>query len=108
MLVQACLNPGKVCKGCFNRLAGAMKHVQASLSARNYRQSSFHHCGGLVSHMLACVNAEKVSKAGFNRRGSAMHHVQACLSARKDQESSFHYYGSTVEFRQPCLCAGRT
>ena len=48
MLVQTCLNARKVSKGCFNRRAGAMKYVQAFLSARKDRQRSFHHCGGPV------------------------------------------------------------
>ena len=37
-----------------------MKDVQPSLSARKSRESSFHHCGGLVRLVLACLNAGKV------------------------------------------------
>ena len=48
MLVQACLNAGKVLKSCFIRRADAMKHVQACLRARKDRESSFNHCGGTV------------------------------------------------------------
>ena len=36
-----------------------MKHVEASVSARAYRESSFHHCGGPVRLMQACLNAGK-------------------------------------------------
>ena len=32
-----------------------MKHVQACLRAREYRESSFHHYGGSVSLMQACL-----------------------------------------------------
>ena len=48
MLVQACLNAGKVWKSCFIRRAEAMKHVQACLNASKDRESSFNHCGGTV------------------------------------------------------------
>ena len=44
-----------------------MKHVHPSLTARNDRESSFHHCGGPVEL------------------------VQACLRAREDLEISFHH-----------------
>ena len=43
-----------------------MKLVLVCLSAREYRESSFHHSGVPVNLM------------------------QACLSAREDRESSFH------------------
>ena len=36
-----------------------MKHVQASLSGRQNRESSFHHCGGPVRLVQACLCAEK-------------------------------------------------
>ena len=32
-----------------------MKHVQACLSARDDRESSFHHCGSPVRHVQACL-----------------------------------------------------
>ena len=35
-----------------------MKHVQASLSSREERESGFHHCGGLVGLVHACLIAE--------------------------------------------------
>ena len=44
MLVQACLNAGND-KAILNPRMGAVKLVQACLSARKYRQSSIHHCG---------------------------------------------------------------
>ena len=50
-----------------------MKLVEACLSARNDRESSFHQWGGAV----------KV--------------VQSCLSARKDRERSFHRYAGAVK-----------
>ena len=34
-----------------------MKHVQACLSAREDRESSFHHCEGPVRFMQACLIA---------------------------------------------------
>ena len=36
-----------------------MKHVQACLSARGDRKSSFHHCGGPVRLVQACLCVEK-------------------------------------------------
>ena len=39
-----------------------MKHVQACLSAREDRQSSFHRCGGPVRLVQACLYAERPDK----------------------------------------------
>ena len=64
-----------------------MKHVQDCLRAREYRESSFHHCGGTVSLVQACLCEGKTC---FNHRGGALKHLEACLSAREDRESSFH------------------
>ena len=36
-----------------------MKHVQACLSFRENRESSFHFCGGPVRHVQACLCAGK-------------------------------------------------
>ena len=36
-----------------------MKHVQACRSAREDRESSFHHCGGPVRLMKACLCSVK-------------------------------------------------
>ena len=36
-----------------------MNHVQACLSAREDRESSFHHCGGPVKLVLDCLSAGK-------------------------------------------------
>ena len=36
-----------------------MKLVQACLSAKEDRESSFHHCGGLVMLVQACLCAGK-------------------------------------------------
>ena len=56
-----------------------MKHVEACISARKDRESSFHHCGGSV-------------KLG-----------QACLCARNHRESSFHHCGVSVKLLEDCL-----
>ena len=32
-----------------------MKHVEACVSAREYRERSFHHCGGPVRVVQACL-----------------------------------------------------
>ena len=40
-----------------------MKHVQACLSAREDRESSFHHCGSPLRLVQACLNARKPDKA---------------------------------------------
>ena len=34
-----------------------MKHVDACVSARAYRESSFHRCGGPVMLVIACLCA---------------------------------------------------
>ena len=36
-----------------------MVHLQGSLSAREDRESSFHHCGGPASLVQACLGAGK-------------------------------------------------
>ena len=53
-----------------------MKHVQACLRAREYRESSFHHCGASVSLVQACL-CEGITR--FNLRGSAVKHVEASV-----------------------------
>ena len=55
-LVQACLCEGKT---RFNLRRSAVKHVEASVSVRAYRQSSFHRCGGPVRLVQACLCAAK-------------------------------------------------
>ena len=71
-----------------------MKHVQACLRAREYRESSFHHCGGTVSLVQACLCE---GKTRFNHRGSAVKHVEASVSARAYGQSSFHRCGGPYE-----------
>ena len=83
-----------------------MKHVQASLSAREDRENSFHHCGDTVRLVQACLCAGKTFQSRFNLLGGAVKQVQACLSAREGRESSFHSYGRPVSLIQACLCAG--
>ena len=82
-----------------------MKHVQACLRAREYRESSFHHCGGTVSLVQACL---REGKTRFNLRGSAVKHVEASVSARAYRQSSFHRCGGPVRLVQVCLCAENT
>ena len=53
-----------------------MKRVQASLRPREYRESSFHHCGGTVSLVQACLCD---GKTRFNLRGSAGKHDEASV-----------------------------
>ena len=83
-----------------------MKHVEASLSAREDRENSFHHCGDSVMLVKACLCARKSSQSRFNLLGGAVKQVQACLSAREGRESSFHRCGRPVSLIQACLCAG--
>ena len=85
-----------------------MKHVQACLSARKNRESSFLPCGCPTNLVLAYLCWGKTWKSRFNRRGGSMKYVQACLSARKDRQSSFHHCGRPVKLVQACLCAGKT
>ena len=80
-----------------------MKQVQACLRAREYRESSFHHCGGTVSLVQACLCQEKTS---FNLRGSAVKHVEASVSPRAYRQSSFHRCEGPVRLVQACLSAG--
>ena len=82
-----------------------MKYLQACLSAREDRESSFHRCGGHVRMVQACLCAVKTWYRSFNHRGAAVKHVQACLSAREDRESCFHHYRGSVRLLQACSCA---
>ena len=54
-LVQACLCPEKTRR--FNLRGGTVKHVQACLSPREDRESSFHRCGSPVRVVRACLCA---------------------------------------------------
>ena len=85
-----------------------MEHVEDCLSAREDRESSFHHCGGSVRLVQTRLCAGKTCQSRFNLQGGAVKHVEACLSAREDPESSFPHCGSTVRVVQACLCAGKT
>ena len=49
-----------------------MKLVQACLCARKDRESSFHHCGGPVKHVVAYLSAMKYRESSFNYCGGAM------------------------------------
>ena len=85
-----------------------MKYLQACLSAREDRESSFHRCGGLVTLVHACLCAGKTRYRHFNHRGGALKHVQACLNARDDRESCFHHYRGPVMLVQACSCGRKT
>ena len=82
-----------------------MKQVQACLRAREFQESSFHHCGGTVSLVQACLCE---GKTRFNLGGSAVKHVEASVSPRVYRQSSFHRFGGPVRLVQGCLCAGET
>ena len=58
-LVQTCLCAGKTWQSRFNLQGGAVKHVEAGLSAREDRESSFHHSGGPARLVQACLCAVK-------------------------------------------------
>ena len=53
-LVQACFCAGKTSLGCFIQRQGSVKHVEASLSAREVRESSFHPSRGTVRLVQTC------------------------------------------------------
>ena len=57
--------------------------MQACLSAREDRESSFHHSGGAVNLMQACLSAREDRESVFHRCGGRVKLVQACLCARK-------------------------
>ena len=82
-----------------------MKQVQACLRAREFRESSFHHCGGTASLVQACLCQ---GKTRFYLRGSAVKHVVASVSPRAYRQSSFHRCGGPVGLVQGCLYAGKT
>ena len=82
-----------------------MKLVQACLRAREFRESSFHHCGGTVTLVQACLCQ---GKTRFNLRGSAEKHVEASIIPRAYRQSSFHRRGGPVRLVQGCLYAGKT
>ena len=50
----------------FNHRGGAVKHVEACVSARAYRKGSFHRCGGPVRLVQACLVREGPDNAVFN------------------------------------------
>ena len=82
-----------------------MKQVQACLRAREFRESSFHHCGGTVSLVQACLCQ---GKTRFNLGRSAVKHVEASVSPRAYRQSSFHRRGGPVRLVQGCLYVGKT
>ena len=77
----------------FNRQVGAVKHVQACLSASKGGESSLHYCGGPVKLVQACLCRRNSLQPRFYRTQGAISHVQVCLCASTDQEAVF----TTVE-----------
>ena len=61
-----------------------MKHVQTCFSAREDRESCFHHCRSPLSVVQACSCARKTR---FNLRGGAVEHLQACLLPEKIEKA---------------------
>ena len=66
-----------------------MKHVEACISARKHRESSFHHCGGSVKFVQAWLSARIHRESSFNHRGEHVMHVETCISASKDRQKQF-------------------
>ena len=81
-----------------------MKHVEGCLSAREYRESSFHSCGGTVSPVQACLCE---GKTRFNLRGSAVKHVEASVRPRAYRQSRFHRCGGPVRFGARLFICGK-
>ena len=88
-LVQTCLYAGNILQSRFHSRNGAVKHVQACLSASKDRGSSFHLCVRPVKLVQACLCTENTLQIRLNSLGSAVKHVEACLSATKDGEAVF-------------------
>ena len=66
-LVEACLSARKDRESSFHLWGGAVKVVQSCLSARRHRESSFQQWGGAVKFVLACLIAGKVRDRGSYR-----------------------------------------
>ena len=60
--------------------------VEACLSVRNDRESSFHHCRGALKLVQAFLTAGNVGQSSFNHCRGPVKLVQASLSVRKDRE----------------------
>ena len=58
-----------------------MRLVQTWFCARKDRERNFHHRGGAVKHVQACLSAKKGGESSF---GGQLKLVQAYFSARKD------------------------
>ena len=67
-LVQARLCVGNTLQPRFYRREGAVKHVQACLSARKDGESSFHLCGGPVQLVQASLCAGNILQRRFHSR----------------------------------------
>ena len=76
-LVQTGLCSANILKSRFKRGGGAVKHVQACLSARKDGESSFLHCGGPVKLVQNCLCVGNTLQRRFHRRGGAVKHTQA-------------------------------
>ena len=108
VLVQTCLYAGNTLQRGFHRRGGAVKHVQASLSARKDGESSYLLCGSPVKLVQACLCMGSTVQRRFHRRGGAARKVQASSIARNDGESTSLHCGSPVKLEQACLCVGST
>ena len=76
-----------------------MKYVQASLSARNDRQSSFHHCGVFLEAPASLLSLRNDVELSFHHGGGPVMLVQACLNAGKVRKGCF------MKYMQACLSA---
>ena len=74
-LVQACLCEEITLQNRFNHRGGAVKQVQACLSAREDRESSFHYYGTPVRLVQACLCGGKTWSRRFIHREGAVKHV---------------------------------
>ena len=79
--------------------------MEACLSAKEDRESSFHDCGGTVRLEKACLCAGNTSQIRFNLLGCAVMHAEV---PEKVEKVVFTRCGGTVRLVQACLCAGKT
>ena len=78
-----------------------MKLEQACLTARNDRESSFHHCGGLGAREGQL--SDKIAReSSFHHCAGPVKPVPACFSGRNDRERSFLHCGGIVKLVQAC------
>ena len=66
-----------------------MRVVHAWFGARKDRESNFHHRGGAVKHMQACLSACMDGESSFQDYGGIVKLVQAHFIARKRARKQF-------------------